>query len=66
MWKLGTILKKKQARMGTSIHLDAAILHRVFAYGIETGLLTTNPREAGRVPRFKALQRGSAFLPPRI
>lgn len=37
------ITAMKQSRGGSSIALDIAILHRVFAYGVSKGLMAANP-----------------------
>jgi integrase len=41
--RLKQILKLKQARGGGSVALDIAVLHRIFAFGIKTGLMSMNP-----------------------
>ena len=43
VWRLAEIQKKKFARGGRGLALDVAILHRVFAVGIECELVTKNP-----------------------
>ena len=42
-WRMTRIKGRKFSRGGTSLALDLAILHRVFAYGIEFEMLTRNP-----------------------
>jgi integrase len=42
-WRLEESKKVKQSRGGAGVVLDAAILHRVFAYGIECEMLVRNP-----------------------
>ena len=42
-WRLGEILKKKQARGGGAIDLELAHLHHVFAYAVEREMLIRNP-----------------------
>jgi site-specific recombinase XerD len=41
--RIKKIMLKKQSRGGSSVALDIAILHRVFAYAIEKGLMFVNP-----------------------
>ena len=43
VWRVGRIRKKKYARGATSISLDAAVLHRMFAYALETEMVPKNP-----------------------
>ncbi len=42
-WRLTRVLAKKHSRGGRGVVLDAAILHRIFAYAIECELITRNP-----------------------
>src|SRR6202161_4119551 len=37
------IVAKTQSRGGSSIALDVAILHRVFAYAVSKGMMAANP-----------------------
>jgi integrase len=49
VWRAGRIKSRKFSRGGTSLALDAAILHRVFAVGVEYEILEKNPvRMEGR------------------
>jgi len=41
--RLKQILALKQSRGGGSVALEIAVLHRIFAFGIESELLATNP-----------------------
>ncbi len=43
VWRLADIQKKKFARGGRGLALDIAILHRVFAVGVECELVAKNP-----------------------
>ncbi len=43
VWRTQRIMKRKYARGATSVALDAAILHKVFAYGMETEMIVKNP-----------------------
>jgi integrase len=43
VWRLAEIQKKKFARGGRGLALDVAILHRVFAIGVECELVQKNP-----------------------
>src|SRR5580692_4065536 len=43
VWRVARIRKKKFARGATSIVLDAAIVHRVFAFALETEMILKNP-----------------------
>jgi integrase len=43
VWRLGRIRKKKFARGGTSLALDAAILHRAFSYALDNEIVLKNP-----------------------
>ncbi len=43
VWRVGRINKKKFARGATSIVLDAAIVHRVFAFALEAEMIVKNP-----------------------
>lgn len=43
VWRVGRIRKKKYARGATSISLDAAVLHRIFGYALETEMVPKNP-----------------------
>lgn len=48
-WRIARIKQKKFSRGGTGLVLDAAILHRIFAFAIETELIEKNPvRMEGR------------------
>jgi integrase len=48
-WRAGRIKKKNFSRGGRGLALDAAILHRVFSYGIELEMILRNPvRMEGR------------------
>ena len=42
-WRLSRVLAKKFSRGGRGVVLDAAVLHRVFAYAVECELVTRNP-----------------------
>jgi integrase len=49
VWRVDRIKKRKFSRGGTGLSLDAAILHRVFSYGIELEMVMRNPvRMEGR------------------
>jgi integrase len=49
VWRAGRIKSRNFSRGGTSLALDAAILHRVFAIGVEYEILEKNPvRMEGR------------------
>jgi integrase len=49
VWRAGRIKSRNFSRGGTSLALDAAILHRVFAVGVEYEILEKNPvRMEGR------------------
>jgi integrase len=43
VWRLHQIQKRKEARGGTSLVLDVAILHRVFEVALEEEIITKNP-----------------------
>jgi len=43
VWRLARVLLKKHSRGGTGVVLDAAILHRIFAYAIECEMIEKNP-----------------------
>jgi integrase len=43
VWRLAQIRLKKYSRGGRGLMLDVAILHRVFAFALETEMLTKNP-----------------------
>ena len=43
VWRTQRIMKRKFARGATSLALDAAILHKVFAYGMEAEMILRNP-----------------------
>jgi integrase len=43
VWRIERIKKRKQSRGATGLVLDAAILHRVFAFAFETEMITKNP-----------------------
>jgi len=48
-WRTGRIKKKNFSRGGRGLALDAAILHRVFSYGVELEMILRNPvRMEGR------------------
>jgi integrase len=48
-WQLARVVAKKQSRGGRGIVLDAAILHRIFGYAVESDLIVKNPvRMEGR------------------
>jgi integrase len=42
-WRVSRIKLKRQSREARSIALDAAILHRIFSYGIELEMIIRNP-----------------------
>lgn len=49
VWRVERIKEKKISRGGTSLALDAAILHRVFAFALENEMIARNPvRMEGR------------------
>ena len=49
VWRIKRIKRRKFARGGTGLVLDAAILHRVFAFALENEMITKNPvRMEGR------------------
>ncbi|HYL14134.1 MAG TPA: site-specific integrase [Terriglobales bacterium] len=49
VWRVERIKKKKFARGGTGLVLDAAILHHVFAFALENEMIVKNPvRMEGR------------------
>jgi integrase len=49
VWRAGRIKSRNFSRGGTSLALDAAIIHRVFAVGVEYEILEKNPvRMEGR------------------
>lgn len=49
VWRAGRIKSRNFSRGGTSLALDAAILHRVFAIGVEYEIIEKNPvRMEGR------------------
>ena len=43
VWRLAQIREKKYSRGGRGLMLDVAILHRVFAFAIETEMVEKNP-----------------------
>jgi integrase len=43
VWRVARIRKKNFARGGTSLVLDAAILHRVFSFALESEMVLRNP-----------------------
>ena len=43
VWRVERIRKLKQSRGGTSLVLDAAILHKAFAFALENEMITKNP-----------------------
>jgi integrase len=49
VWRIGRIKKQKNSRGATGLILDAAILHRVFAFALENEMVEKNPvRMEGR------------------
>src|SRR5215469_9022480 len=42
-WRVARIKQKRHSREARSLSLDAAILHRVFSYGIELQMIVRNP-----------------------
>jgi integrase len=49
VWRIERIMKKKYSRGGTGLALDAAVLHRVFAFALENEIILKNPvRMEGR------------------
>jgi integrase len=49
VWRMSRINKKKFSRGGTGLVLDAAILHRMFAFAVENEMILKNPvRMEGR------------------
>lgn len=49
VWRVERINKKKHSRCATSLVLDAAILHRVFSFALESEMVVKNPvRMEGR------------------
>jgi integrase len=49
VWRIERIKRRKFARGGTGLVLDAAILHRVFAFALENEMIAKNPvRMEGR------------------
>ncbi len=49
VWRVERINKRKFSRGATSLALDAAILHRVFAHGVDAEMIAKNPvRMEGR------------------
>jgi site-specific recombinase XerD len=49
VWRTDRIAKRKFSRQGTSLALDAAILHRVFSFAVENEMVVKNPvRMEGR------------------
>ena len=49
VWRMDRIRKRKFARGGTGLVLDAAILHRVFAFALDNEMIAKNPvRMEGR------------------
>jgi integrase len=57
-WRIPRIVAKRQSRGGTGLDLDLAILHRVFAYGLECEMLVRNPVSLGDKPGGNA-ERGA-------
>lgn len=48
-WRVERINQKKHSRGATGLALDAAILHRMFAFGVENEMVVKNPvRMEGR------------------
>jgi site-specific recombinase XerD len=43
VWRLERIKKRKHSRDGSSLSLDAAILHRTFSFAIENEMIEKNP-----------------------
>jgi integrase len=43
VWRLDRIKKRKQSRGGTGLVLDVAVLHRMFAIGVENEMIVKNP-----------------------
>jgi integrase len=43
VWRLGKIREKKFSRGGRGLMLDVAILHRIFAFAVETEMIEKNP-----------------------
>ncbi len=49
VWRIGRIKKQKNSRGATGLVLDAAILHRLFAFALENEMIAKNPvRMEGR------------------
>lgn len=49
VWRVERIRERKFARGGTSLALDAAILHRIFSFAVENEMIVRNPvRMEGR------------------
>ena len=42
-WQLARVLAKKHSRGGGGVVLDAAILHRIFGYAVESEMIVKNP-----------------------
>lgn len=42
-WRFDQIIEKKHSRGGASLNLDVAVLHRVFAHGVEREIVDRNP-----------------------
>ena len=52
-WRLARILTQKHARGGGGLDLDVAVLHRIFAYGVESELIDRNPVKMEGTPGSK-------------
>lgn len=64
--RLADISKKKTARGGGGLVLDVAILHRVFAIGVEHELLTKNPVKMEGRPGANPQQGAEPFSPEEL
>ncbi|MFY9528549.1 MAG: site-specific integrase [Candidatus Acidiferrales bacterium] len=49
-WRIERLRESKNARGGKSLPLDVAILHRIFAYGVECEMIEKNPVKIDESP----------------
>lgn len=61
--RLKSILQSKNSREGSSLDLEVAILHMMFAEAVERGWIPKNPVKADRTPGSEPTQGAQPFSP---
>lgn len=61
--RLKDILVRKNSREGSSLDLEVAILHMMFAEAVERGWILKNPVKAGRTPGSEPTKGAEPFTP---